>query len=369
MAGEYPVPGNIYDIVMGHEPDAASQASALANMIRGGRQSQILYSLGAHDVPGALSKAYGAQAMQDENLLEKAAVARAHYGEEARKAVLANALEKQKAHEAFVAGENEKNRTNSLLKQALANQGKPGNAVNPDDVKVVADAIINGTQPPDYKHTYKNGFPLRAELSRRGFDFATANQEWQAVGRNIATMNGPQQTRMRQSISSAYDQLGNIENLYGEWKKLAPVSGFKAFNRATLGAAKQTGGEVGAVAHALEASINDLIEAVGNVYMGGNTPTDKAFQLAASNLKADWDEPSFNKAVGLIRTNLTYRDNAIKHTTPIVPGGGSNRYSGEAATPAADEKRVQMKSPSGKIGPVKESNVEAAKKQGYTVVE
>ena len=103
MAGE--VPGNIFDIIMGHEPDAAAQASALANAIRGGRQGQILYSLGERNVPDALAKAYGGQAAQDQNLLEKASVARAHYGEEARRAMLNNALEKQRAHEAFLAGE------------------------------------------------------------------------------------------------------------------------------------------------------------------------------------------------------------------------------------------------------------------------
>jgi hypothetical protein len=161
----------------------------------------------------------------------------------------------------------------------------------------------------------------------------------------VASANNAQQLRIRQSIDAAYHQLDNIESIYGKWKEAGAASGMKAFNRAALAASRNMPGEAGVAAHMLEASINDMIEAVANVYMGGNSPTEQAFHLAEANLKSDWNPQTFEAGLKLLRTNLKYRDNALKTAGPVGTGG-ENRYAppntqqGAPAAPAAPKRKT-----------------------------
>ena len=63
---------------------------------------------------------------------------------------------------------------------------------------------------------------------------------------------------------------------------------------------------------------------LGNVYMGGNSPTDHALTLAAKNLSADWSEGQLRAALTLARTNLRIRANSIKNVG--VSGIDQSRY-------------------------------------------
>ena len=239
----------------------------------------------------------------------------------------------------------------SISGPLIPRQGGAGGLGGGDYIKDIADAIEAGQQPPDMKGMYRYAAPVKGELARRGFDLSKATNEWGAMQRNLATMNNAQQTRMRQSIDFAYHSLDNIENLYAKWKELGSASGFKTFNKAALATSKQLPGPTGATAQALEAAINDMIEALGNVYMGGNTPTDEAFKLAKSNLAGDWNPETFKQGLDLARKNLSYRDNAIKHAGPVGTGG-QNRYfqpvegaTGGATTPTpAGPQRAMSKS-------------------------
>jgi hypothetical protein len=89
----------------------------------------------------------------------------------------------------------------------------PGSATD-DDVNQIVESIYNGLQPPDTKGLYRNTAKVRAGLARKGFDLTHAQEDWQAVQKHIATLNGPQQERLRQSITSANDMLDKIEGLY-----------------------------------------------------------------------------------------------------------------------------------------------------------
>jgi hypothetical protein len=148
----------------------------------------------------------------------------------------------------------------------------PGSANS--DPKDIAAAIISGDQPPTLKGLYRNAAPVRAELARQGFNLSRAETDWNAVQKHIATLNGNQQTRLQQAVSTASDSLDKIEGLYNEWKQLGPNSGIKIFNRASLAAARNLPGRTGAVAQALEGQISDLTAELAVVYMGGNSPTD-----------------------------------------------------------------------------------------------
>jgi hypothetical protein len=212
---------------------------------------------------------------------------------------------------------------------AVLNPNKPAGGVggvNPDDPKEIAQAIIEGRRSPLLNRMFRYAGPVAAELAKNhDYNHATAEQEWGAMTKFVASANNAQQLRIRQSIDAAYHQLDNIESIYGKWKEAGAASGIKVFNRAALAASRNLPGEAGVSAHMLEASINDMIEAVANVYMGGNSPTEQAFHLAEANLKSNWNPETFEAGLKLLRTNLKYRDNALKTAGPVGTGG-QNQY-------------------------------------------
>lgn len=218
-----------------------------------------------------------------------------------------------------------------------------GTAANNTDAKDIAEAIISGTQPPVLTGLYRNGGPVRAELARRGYDLATAQRDWTAVQKHLATLNSNQQERLRQAITFTHDSVDIIEDLYDQWKQAAGVSGFKVLNRATLATMKQLPGDAGSLAQNLEAQINDLTSEMATVYKGGNSSTDEGLRLAAENLKADWNEATFGRALTQIRKNLEIRKNSIMSSqpagvsqdSPYMPegqNGGQPVSSGRGAT-------------------------------------
>lgn len=183
------------------------------------------------------------------------------------------------------------------------------------DPKDIADAIISGDQPPTLQGLYRLGAPVRAELARRGYPLATAQTDWQATQKHFATLNGAQQTRLRQAVDTAAHSLDVIDDLAAKWNG----GRFPLLNKVNLMAAASGayGNEVASVAQQLKTQITDLTSELGNVYMGGNTPTDQAMKLAAQNLNAEWSAPVLKDMVKLARTNLTIRQNAIKNTNVL----------------------------------------------------
>jgi len=189
---------------------------------------------------------------------------------------------------------------------------------------------------------------LQGYLASKGFDLTTATREYKAVKDQLHTLNGPQQNRLRQSIVSAMDITDNIDKLYQEWKTVAPVSGFKVFNKASIASAKQMPGEAGAIAQALEAQIADLTSDLGSVYQGGNSPTIEALKLAEKNLAANWNEETFKRATDLIRKNLKIRHNAILHAGVAGVNPGSKYLPSDQTSDQGD---VAPSAPAGSAPP------------------
>jgi hypothetical protein len=184
------------------------------------------------------------------------------------------------------------------------------------DVKAIVEAIKKGDQPPTLTGLYKMAAPVRAELSRQGVPIARMETDWKATQRYMATLNGPQQTRLRQDISTVSDSLDKIEGLYDEWEKLAHESGYRVINHATLQTMKQLPGRAGAVAQALDAQIADTTAGLGTIYMGGNSPTDNSLKLAAHSLSADWNDETFREGLKQAHENVKIRENSITHSQP-----------------------------------------------------
>jgi len=256
-----------------------------------------------------------------------------------------------------------------------ANTWRKGEKKEEDtELESIADAIISGEQPPELKGFYKKAVPLRAILAKRGYDLSTATKDWQATQRNIATMNGPQQLRTRQSVDNAYHQLEVIEELGRKWAG----GKYPLLNRGQLTLAKHgvLGEDAQSLAQRFEGQINDLVSELGNVYQGGTSPTNHALQLAAQNLKADFSEKTLMDSINVIRQNLKIRQNSLNN---IEIGGASsgNVYDksskGDSApsAPAAaspTSSKVKMAKPDGTVISVPADKVEQAKALGATLV-
>ena len=134
----------------------------------------------------------------------------------------------------------------------------------------------------------------------------------------MSTLNGPQQTRLRQDIATVSDSLDKVDGLYNEWTKLAKTSGYKVLNRATLQTMKNLPGRPGAVAQALEAQIADTTAGLGTIYMGGNSPTDHSLELAGHSLSADWNEETFKEAMKQAHENVKIRNNSIVNSNLLA---------------------------------------------------
>ena len=197
---------------------------------------------------------------------------------------------------------------------------QPAGIASPTDIGDLAHGVMSGQLPPDLKeYGFRDRSAIAAELKRQGFDLTKATQDWTATQKYLATLNGSQQTRLRQAVESTKGYLGQVEDIYNQWQKVAPTSDWKAFNKASLATAKQLPGESGDLAHRLEARIADLTSDLGTVYKGGNSSTDESLKLAAKNLEGDWNEKTFKDAIADIRKSIVIRENSLK-----LPTAGTN---------------------------------------------
>lgn len=184
------------------------------------------------------------------------------------------------------------------------------------DVEAIADAIVRGEQPPTTTGLYGKTAAVRAALAKRGYNLTTASLDYTATQAHFRTLNGAQQTRMRQAVDNAAHSLDVIDALAQQWQG----GKYPLLNKGRLAAAKSgvLGAQAQTIATQLEAQISDVTSELGNVYMGGNSPTDHALALAAKNLSANWSLPQLQDALKLARTNLTIRQNSIQNTGAIT---------------------------------------------------
>jgi hypothetical protein len=187
------------------------------------------------------------------------------------------------------------------------------NAGNASDVKDAVTGMREGTIPPQLPgRASKEYVAIMAEAHRQGYDLATAATDWSATQKHIATMNGAQQLRLNQAINALPEMLDKVDSLASQWKG----GRFPILNKANLIAAKNGlfGPQVASVATQLGTQIADVTADLGNVYMGGNSPTDHALGLAAKSLGEDWDEKVLHDMVKLAKANVTIRRNSIRNT-------------------------------------------------------
>lgn len=171
---------------------------------------------------------------------------------------------------------------------------------------------------------------LMAEAHRQGFDLARANQDWKATQKYLATLNGAQQTRLRQAVAFTSDALPLIRELVTEWDSYGiPVLSKKNLDAAAAGT---YGNKAQSLARRLKAQIADLTSELGTVYKGGNSSTDESLKLAAENLQGDWSKRAALDALTQIDKNLEMRRGSMR-LPPVASEG--NAYSPMGTPPPA----------------------------------
>jgi len=191
---------------------------------------------------------------------------------------------------------------------ATANKGV-GQSAN-QDVQSLADGIEKGLVAPDPAQvSFRDRTPVNAELTRRGFNLQQANQEWKATQKFLSSMNSEKQIRLRQAISSVTDALDNIDKLNNEYQR----TGYSPINKAKLAFDASTGNELAA---RYIAQLSIIQDELAQVYMGGNSPTERALDLAGKMMKGDYSVKQLNAVLGELRNNLRYRVNAINSAEP-----------------------------------------------------
>lgn len=229
------------------------------------------------------------------------------------------------------------NRAEEHLGQERVDVGPTGTAAM-GDVKEAVTAMKEGKAPPMLPgRATKEYLATIAEARRQGFDIASAATDWTATQKHIATMNGAQQLRLSQAINTLPDMLDKVDTLASKWKG----GRFPILNSANLKAAKAGvyGQDVASVANQLDAQIADVTADLGNVYMGGNSPTDHALGLAGKSLSGEWSEKVLHDMTNLARDNVKVRKNSIANTG-VAGASATNPYGNQPPAPAAAPNRI-----------------------------
>lgn len=229
--------------------------------------------------------------------------------------------------------------TKTPLTGDIQEYNKPQSQVSGMDTggpESIADAIIAGEQPPTTTGLYRYGAAVRAILAKKGFNLAQAESDWRATQKHLSTLNSAQQLRMHQAVDNASHSLDVIEDLAKQWN----AGRFPLLNRGRLAAAKQgaLGKQAQEIAIQLDAQIADVTSELGNVYMGGNSPTDHSLSLAAKNLQSNWSLSGLQSAIELSRKNLRIRSNSMKN---VGVSGASDDNPYVAPSPASDAGPVE----------------------------
>lgn len=230
----------------------------------------------------------------------------------------------------------------SELDQLVSDMAKreSGATVQPSisDVQSIAQGIESGMQPPVLTGLYGKSAAVRAQLQRDGFDLAKATLDWQAVIKFTAAANSTAQLRMKQAEASVENSLGALQEKVDKLEADGTVTGFKFVNRASLtSAANGLFGEQAAQdAQALIGQISLITDELGQTFMGGNSPTDAAFELAKGVLASNFTASQFKTQIELIKQNLQYRKNSWANVGATSVAGGTNQYTQQSTTENVD---------------------------------
>jgi hypothetical protein len=200
------------------------------------------------------------------------------------------------------------------------------------NVDTVAQGIAQGTIPPPTVSSRPTQYmiQLEAALQKNGVNLTSLSEDYIATQAFLKTANNSQQVRLKQAIGSVQQGVTKLQSDADAWN----AGGFAPLNAANITAAAS--GAYGQQAQQLAVDFQQqstiIQDELGQTFMGGNSPTDKALGLAGQVLSTNWSADTFNSAIQQLQENLGFRLNAINTVSVGGLGGATNPY-----TPGASQ--------------------------------
>jgi len=207
-----------------------------------------------------------------------------------------------------------------------------GGKNDPAIAEHTSHAIQKGEQPPTLTGLYGQSGAVRSKLDESGFDLAKAQIEWKRAEKQVATLNGPQMTRvvgLAGSVNSTIDEVRELS-------KQMNNSGIPKLNAAKLALYMQGEGnsENGKLAARYIGAVNTLKEEFANLANGGYAPTEPAWELANKQINGDYGVGQLGASLDEVQRLINYRVHAIPGLD-TMGAGAANRYTGQTGAPAA----------------------------------
>jgi len=153
----------------------------------------------------------------------------------------------------------------------------------------------------------------------KAYDLTKAVTDWNALQKYTAATNSTAQVRMKQAEASVEQSVQKLQQFSDDYIR----SGYKFVNKADLVASSNGvfGEDAAKKAQAILGQISLITDELGQTFMGGNSPTDAAFALAANVLKGDFTQEVMTSQIDLLKQNLQYRKNSWNQVTATGLGG------------------------------------------------
>lgn len=206
----------------------------------------------------------------------------------------------------------------------------------------IAQAIYDGRQSPVLTGIRSKQLAVRSKLEKMGYNHAEAVTDWNALQKQVSSLNSTQMIKIRSSAQTAHDSLDLIDEFASDWKANA---GTTILNKANLIAAKNNPihtvetDRLRSIANELEGQIANVTSEIATVNQGGGVPSIPALTLASKELNADWDESVLHNMTDLARRNLKIRLNSLKTLKPA--GTSKEEPSLNQSESSADKATVQ----------------------------
>ena len=189
------------------------------------------------------------------------------------------------------------------------------------NAKDISQGIMDGSLPPDLNQvaSFKDRSAVAAELKRQGVNLTEKRLDWIAATKYAQTKEGPAQVRLRQAIDSVTSATDNLKKLNEQFTR----TNYAPINKAQIVADANTGNSL-AVKYLAQLTV--IQDELGQVFMGGNSPTDRTIQMAQNLLKSNFSVKQLNSVIDTLKDNLTFRKNAIENVPMADIGGQANIY-------------------------------------------
>jgi len=208
-----------------------------------------------------------------------------------------------------------------IPKDAVVQQTGQSNfgSASEEELSSVVDGMAKGTQNPNLTAYSRNDRTrLSALAEKRGINLNQFAGEYNATQKFLQTKNSIKQVQLRQGIDSVQQSVKHLRDLNEEFKR----TGWTPANKAEIVLAMTgTNPAKREIATKYLTQLNVLTDEMGQVFMGGNSPTDRALKLAGEIFNKDFGFDQMNAALDTVDTNLQFRLNAMDSTEPSIVGG------------------------------------------------